>query len=170
MEFDLEDVMETLRNEYGVPALSKKHGTEYVQIPKAGRKDFLRRLANTGKDQGMDKEYFKKGTVQTEICRFCFPDQLTGGPGWDNKKRIDAYKVVQSELNSVIREVWPAEISRNASVSVKEMTIQERKLGYKEYNPADNRVQFEEIPNNESLPGPIDIQDDETARFLGLKK
>ena len=158
MEFDLEDTIRTLASEYGEKRFSRKHGTEYIAIPKDRRKDILRHLANTAKNLGQDKDFFKKGTVRTTIAQSVFPEALT--EFWDNKKTHKSYAAVHRELDEVLAEIWPNKTF--ATEATKKI---------EEWNPAKHgRLgrPFDES-STDNLPAASAL-DDEAADILGLRK
>lgn len=160
MDFDLDDTIRTLANEYGEKRISRKHGTEYMAIPKERRKDILRHLVNTAKIMGAEKEFFKLGTKRTTIAKAIFPDALTDGPGWDNKKKNGAYNTVLRELDEVVAELWPSNTYKAEATKKIE-----------EWNPAKHGrlgKPFDESRLRD-LPEPHSKQDEEAAAILGFK-
>lgn len=159
MSFDLEDTLRTLANEHGEKRTSRKHGTEFIAIPKDKRKDILRHLVNTAKQLGQEKDFFKKGTVRTIIAKAVFPDALTDY--WDNKKKHNAYNSVLGELDFVLVEVWRS-TTFPATATPK----------IEEWNPAKHGrlgKPFEES-TLKNTPKFASTQDDEAAELLGFKK
>jgi len=159
VDFDLEDTIRTLTNEHGEKRTSRKHGTEFMAIPKDKRKDILRHLVNTAKELGQKKDFFKKGTVRTIISKSVFPDALT--EYWDNKKIHKSYAVVLRELDEVLCEVWSSPTFLATATKKSE-----------EWNPAkQGRLgkPFEESTLKDT-PKFASTQDDEAAELLGFKK
>lgn len=157
MDFDLEDTIRTLTNDHGEKRTSRKHGTEFMAIPKDKRKDILRHLVNTAKVLGQDKTYFKKITVRTVIAKAVFPDALTDF--WDNKKKNSAYHSVYRELDEVLAEIWPS-VTITAEATKK----------IEEWNPAKHGRLGKPI-NRDALkdaPKFASTQDDEAAEILGF--
>lgn len=155
----LDDILDTLKDKYGERKTSKKHGTEYLAIPKEFRKDIIRHLVQTLKDQGETKEFFWPNSVRVAVAEWCLPEALTDY--WDKKKRDGAYNVVWRELKEVLAEIFPSEIS---------VARAPEKVA-NEYDPSKHKSFAKELDRSvlAAAPKPNTTVDDEMSKLLGFK-
>lgn len=159
MSFSLKDILDTLTVNHGAVGVSKIHGTEYHYIPKTDRKDILRMMVATVKENhGEDRDYFKRNDVRTIVLRACFNEYAISK--WDSKKRDGAREVVFRELDQAVAEFYPSDI-----VSVEP----QEKL--EEFDPAKQGRMGKDIDTSvNDEPEVQALVDEDAAALLGLRR
>ncbi len=158
MSAKLEHILDDLKVKYGTPTIGKKHGTEYHAIPKTERKNIIRHLIQTLKDQGKDKEFLSTNEFRLIVAEWCFPDALTGT--WEKRKRVNAYGSAITELRSVVAELFPEQ----SSVAVAPIKVDN------EYDPSKHKSFGKELDRSvfADAPKPNTTVDEEMSKLLGF--
>jgi hypothetical protein len=158
----VQEILDTLVKEFGEKRVSKKHGTEYFCIPKTQRKNIVRHLVKTLKEEGKDKSYFAQNELKKFIIEASFHPAAT--KHWNSEMRDGARNTVLRELREIVVEFWPSNFEKAVEVLSPNATEQ--------YNPAIHgrlgKPIDTSIANDE--PVPEVIIDEEAARLLGFKK
>lgn len=154
---ELKEILSSIKAKFGEKRVSKKHGTEYLSIPKESRKEAIGCLVQTLKDSGKDRSLFSQSTFRLTVAEWLFPEALT--QFWDKNKRRGAFEVVWRELDEVVADSFSVELSDAAP----------KERISNEYDPSKHKSFAKELDRSllADAPKSTTLIDDEMSKLLG---